>query len=46
MIIEDVKNKFFVWFRKYEKCGWVKTGDNLRTGDYSPIITQFTTKRD
>jgi hypothetical protein len=41
MHVEDVKSKFLVWFEKYEKNRWVKTGDNLETGDYSPIITHL-----
>ena len=41
MFEEDVGNKFFVWFKKYENLGWVKTGAKLGTGEYSPIIPQL-----
>ncbi len=41
---EDVKNIFFVWFKKYEKCRWVKAGEYIvhwvLFPNYDPSLTQ------
>ncbi len=45
MYEEDMKKKFIVWFKKYGNNRWVKTGERLVTGEYSPIINQLFTAK-
>ncbi len=46
IIKHDIKKKFIIGIKKHDNMGWVKTGEKLGTGEYSPIIPQFIPKRD